>query len=180
MSADASRPADGYRRAALGGAQIRADIVDVYVFRRAAPGPEFLQLLRAKTPLDNTWQPIMGHCEQDEPAARCAVRELREEVGLSPGDPALLGLWALEQVHPFYLAALNCIVMSPRFVAEVDPGWSPRLNSEHREARWVPAGHVGRAFMWPGQKAAIREALEEIIPLDAPNRTRQRLDPAAC
>jgi len=180
MNQDPTRGADGYRRAATGGPAIRADIVDVYIVRRAAPGPEFLQLLRAKSPLEQTWQPVMGHCETGESAQTCAIRELREEVGLSLTDPAMLGLWAMEQVHPFYLAALDCIVMSPRFLAEVDKAWSPVLNHEHSAHRWVPAGHVGRMFMWPGQRAAIREAMEEILGEGSLSQERLRLHPPAC
>ena len=133
------RDPDGYRREARGGPTIRADIVDVYVFRTAddartaadSAGVEFLQLLRSGDPLARTWQPVMGHCEGGERAPACALRELREEVGLSAdgaGQPALLAFYALEQVHPFYLAAIDAVVLSPRFAAHVARAWSPRLN----------------------------------------------------
>lgn len=177
MSGGVDRSADGYRRGAVGGASVRADIVDVYVFRRGRPGPEFLQLLRSKPPLDGTWQPIMGHCEEGESAQACAERELMEEVGLSPGGRAMLGMWALEQVHPYFLAALNCVVMSPRFAVEVDGGWAARLNAEHSSHRWVAAGHAGRAFMWPGQRGAVREIVDEIVSGDSLSRDRLRVFP---
>lgn len=142
--------------------RIRADIVDVYVFRRGSGEVEFLQLLRAHEAggaLGGTWQPVMGHIEGDETAAACAWRELEEEVGLAKGDAALLGVWALEQVHPYFLAGKDVIVLSPRFAAEVGKEWRPRLNAEHSDWRWVRAGDVARMFMWPGQGAAIAEIL---------------------
>lgn len=161
-----TRSPDGYRRAdpraALPGPRIRADVIDVYVFRitRAGRGAavEFLQLLRATPPLEGTWHPVMGHIEQGENAVNAARRELREELGLAP--PSLLDLFALEQVHPFYLPALDAIVCSPRFAARVGPRWRPRLNAEHSRHRWVNARSAPARFMWPGQRAAIAEVLD--------------------
>lgn len=158
-----TRAADGYRRTPGNGPLVRTDVIDVYVFRHAAKGKgrgiELLQLRRSKPPLHDTWQPIMGHIESPETAVAAAIREMEEEVGLAARDPGLLGLWALEQVHPFFLAAINCIVLSPRFAAEVSRSWRPRLNEEHAAHRWVPASRASKHFMWPGQLASVRELL---------------------
>lgn len=169
----------GYRMSPRGGAAIRSDIVDVYIFRVAREGDsksaEFLQLLRAGAPLEATWQPVMGHVEKGESAVACARRELEEEVGLRAGNPAWLGFWALEQVHPFYLARIDSIVMSPRLAARVDFGWTPTLNSEHSAHRWVLAADVGALFMWPGQKRACAEVLDEILRPGSLSEERMRL-----
>jgi 8-oxo-dGTP pyrophosphatase MutT (NUDIX family) len=143
---------------------LRCDIIDVYIFRRGA-GAEFLQLLRAADSkhMPATWHPVMGHVEAGETAVACAVRELDEEVGLREGDPAWLGLWALEEVHPFFLTASDEVVLSPRFAAEVATGWRPRLNREHTSFRWVAAGDVDQTFMWPGQRAAIAEIVQSLL-----------------
>jgi 8-oxo-dGTP pyrophosphatase MutT (NUDIX family) len=145
--------------------KIRTDIVDVYVFRRPglAGGLQFLQLLRSKGVMGDTWQPVMGHAESWENATQCALRELEEETGLSRESEQLIGFWALEQVHPYYMPCLDAIVMSPRFAAEVSGEWEPRLNAEHTVARWVSQGTVDEEFMWPGQRAAIREILSDIV-----------------
>jgi 8-oxo-dGTP pyrophosphatase MutT (NUDIX family) len=183
MTERATRDPDGYRPRPAGGPSIRSDVVDVYVFRpcrvdesRGAPladdrdgevearrGVEFLQLLRAAEPLAGTWQPVMGHVERGETATACALRELREEVGLAESSPHLVALWALEQVHPFYVERIDSIVLSPRFAAQVTAGWEPRLNREHTGARWVPWAEVWRRFMWPGQAAACREIVEHLL-----------------
>jgi dATP pyrophosphohydrolase len=159
--------ADGYRDTPAGGPRVRTDIVDVYVFRRSAgpgnAGVEFLQLLRAAAPLAATWHPVMGHIEAGETAVACALRELEEELGLKRDDRALMGVWALEQVHPYYVAEIDWVVLSPRFAAEVRAGWEPRINHEHTAARWVSAGEVRKKFMWPGQVAACGEIADHLL-----------------
>lgn len=156
------------------GVELRSDIVDVYLFRRSRSGAEFLQMLRSQEPMKGTWHPIMGHMDEGEVATATALRELKEETGLDSGvrggrsgEGVLLGMWALEQVHPFFIARLNCIVLSPRFAVEVAPGWEPTLNEEHEAARWVlvdgVTGAGSEAFVWPGQRASVREVMEHIV-----------------
>jgi dATP pyrophosphohydrolase len=183
-------PPPGYQPLTPNGARIRADVIDVYVFTRvpasdpletqhrparsdaeavwneakaAAPTVYFLQVLRSGPPLEDTWHPVMGHVHAGESSLGCARRELNEELGLAGHDASILGFWALEQVHPFYIAAIDTVVMSPRFACEVRQGWTPRLNDEHTAHRWVRCTEVDRMFMWPGQKACCREIMEEII-----------------
>ncbi len=144
----------------------------------------FLQLLRTREPLAKTWHPIMGHIDTDangqtETAAACATRELNEEVGLDPFAGACLGFWALEQVHPFFIASIDCIVMSPRFAAEVAPSWSPALNTEHSSHRWVDGRSALRAFMWPGQHRAIEEIRTTLAPHESLCRESLRVLPAS-
>lgn len=138
---------------------------------------ELLQLQRTKDPLRGSWQPVMGHIEAGETAVQAAMREMAEEVGLrvtlakagghqggGGSDPACLGVWALEQVHPFYIAAIDCIVLSPRFVVLVSCDWTPKLNSEHGASRWVRAAAAAAHFTWPGQLAAIAELRSVLNP----------------
>ncbi len=134
-------------------------------FRLSTLDVALLQLYRTKEPLIRTWQPVTGHVEPGETAPQAALREVREEIGLTPRNAAWLGMWALEQINPFYIAAIDCIVMSPRFVIEVAPDWQPTLNAEHDAFRWVHASQAWRRFMWPGQGKAIQEILEYIMPL---------------
>jgi len=123
----------------------------------------FLQVLRQGPPLADTWHPVMGHVESGETAVACARREMREELGIGPPASPLLSLHALEQVHPFFIAELDAIILSPRFAAEVSPGWSPTLNDEHTDFRWVAARDLGAMFMWPGQIASCGEILEHLL-----------------
>jgi dATP pyrophosphohydrolase len=164
----------GYQPHTSHGAKIRADVIDVYVFRLAA-GIEFLQLLRSGAPLENTWHPVMGHVHAGETSVACARREMQEELGLAPRDRAIVGMWALEQVHPFYIASIDTVVMSPRFACEVRPEWTPRLNDEHTAHRWVRESDIDAMFMWPGQKACCREILREIVANESLSREGLRV-----
>ena len=151
---------------------------------------ELLQLQRSRDPLRNTWQPVMGHIEPGETAVQAALRETHEETGLvvdlaalkhareTNGSPqaagGCLGMWALEQVHPFYIAAIDCIVLSPRFVVLVDAAWTPQLNAEHTASRWVSVRSAGTHFTWPGQLASIAE-LRTILNPSHPGHVLLRL-----
>ncbi len=154
------------------GPQLRADIIDVYIFRATPPDIELLQLRRSRPPLPGSWQPIMGHIEPGETALTAARREVREETGLDMAASFVLGLWALEQVHPFYLPDLDAIILSPRFALQVDSSWTPTLNAEHDACRWVAARDAGEHFMWPGQRATIAELCTSLWPADNPTRVR--------
>ncbi|MGQ0627869.1 MAG: NUDIX domain-containing protein [Phycisphaerales bacterium] len=175
-----ARDEHGHRLHPLGGARLRADVIDVYIIRREGEDDRpaarsqsrlarsesfsILQLHRATGPLCATWQPVMGHIEPGETAVRAAEREVAEEIGLCRSDTAFAGMWALEQVHPYFLAALDCVVLSPRFLIEVRPSFTPRLNHEHDAWRWVHSSQAWRRFMWPGQQAALREITAFMMP----------------
>ncbi len=161
---DEGRGVDGYRRTpGRGGAMIRADVVDIYVFRRRERGVEFLQVRRARAPLKGTWQPVMGHVEEGETSVMAVRRELREEVGLDVGDASCVGLWALEQVRPFYVHQIDAVVLAPRFACETRGSWEARLNEEHEGARWVGTSEAAGSFVWPGQREALREIGESLL-----------------
>lgn len=171
-SAPSDRGADGYRRAPGRGPMMRSDIVEVYVFRICGDAcdtianhneAEFLQLRRATPPRIGEWHPLIGHIEADETATRAAMRELMEEVGMPAGSADCLGFWALEQVHPYFVPEIDSVVLSPRFAARARMEWSPTLNHEHDGHRWTCAARVREDFIWPGQKLACGEILEELV-----------------
>lgn len=160
----------GYREESGGGARVRADVVECHVVRVRDGAAEFLQLLRAREPLRETWQPVLGHCEPGEGSVACAVRELREEIGLDPSDDRVCeGLFALEQVRPFYVWAIDAVVLGPRFAAVVRERFRPVLNNEHTAHRWTR----GEGLFWHGQREAAREI--ELCLLDPASPAREAL-----
>lgn len=137
------------------GPPIKTNLVQVYVFARTPDDLLFLQLRRATTPMRGAWQPVLGKVESSERATDAALRELREETGLTPSLAP--GVWALEAVDTFYMPADDAIYMVPQLAAEAPADWSPALNHEHDDWRWVPCTDVETSFMWPGQHRAIDE-----------------------
>ena len=152
------------------GPTLRADIVEVYIFRHAAGSThegslhavEFLQMRRAKGQLSGTWAPVMGHVEEGETATQAALREMQEESGYSKSR-ALLKFWQLESVNTYFLANIDVIVMSPGFAALVEPGSEPMMDDSHDAVRWVRMDHADRHFVWPGQRAAIQQIARDIL-----------------
>jgi len=162
---------------ASSGPRIRTDIVDLYVLRPTGASFQVLQLLRAEAPLAGTWQPVMGHVEKGETAVAAAAREAGEELGLNLADEqSCIDLFALEQVHPFFIAELDAVVLSPRIVAVVGEGWEPSLNHEHEAIRWQPIESAPAAFMWPGQRAALGEILSLLDRAHEATRHALRID----
>ena len=132
-----------------------------------------LQLRRTVPPLAGTWQPVMGHLEPGATAAAAALRELHEETAYAPAR-GLLALWQLETPNPYFLAALDAIVLGPCFAAQVDTT-EPTLDHTHDAHRWLPRDHADRAFLWPGQRHAVDQLLRDVLPPDSPVATVLRI-----
>jgi dATP pyrophosphohydrolase len=139
--------------------EIVSNVIDVYPFRRRHDGVEFLLIERVEgIRLGGTWQAVHGRIEPGETAWQAALRELREETGLSP-----VGFWQTDFVNTFYMATEDRILMCPCFAAEIAADAEVVLSDEHTAFRWEPAEQALQSFMWPGQRRAVREILEEII-----------------
>jgi len=149
------------------GPAIRTDVVEVFPFACDGQGIRFLQLRRKNPPAAGSWQPVMGHIEAGEKAVDAALRELREETGLSPlmlADGR--GLWQLEAVDTFFLASANFIMMCPGFAVQVDGNLPITLDDAHDDHRWVTADNASQSFLWPGQRHAVTQIFEEILAPD--------------
>ena len=150
----------------------RHDMVTVFVVR---PSPdrsshEFLQLRRvASDYMGGTFQTIRGGMNASESAPAAALRELREESGLTP-----LEFYRLGQVESFYIPVGDAIWHCPAFCALVDPSAEPVLDHEHDGFRWVAADSTGEAFMWSSEWPLIDE-IKRVILADGPAKPFMRL-----
>jgi dATP pyrophosphohydrolase len=139
----------------------RNDMITCYVARKsAATGAyEFLQLRRAPGDyMGGTWAAISGCIEPGETAWHAALRELREEAGLTPTD-----FYRLAIVNSFYIASHDTLWHAILFLAIVDADADVVLNEENDAVRWTPRSRADEQFMWPTDRAAIAEICRDIL-----------------
>ena len=147
-------------------------IVVVYVARPAddGSGHDILQLLRRQgSYLGGTWQFPGGKIDPDEHAAACALRELKEETGLTPTTFS-----HLTYVPTFYMPGRDVIAMAAAFCAIVGRDATVTLNDEHDDYRWISRRDIRRLVTWPTDRAALAEVYREHLrphPLAGPLRT---------
>lgn len=134
---------------------VRVSLVDVYVLRNAAEGLRCLVLRRgAGGRCPGSWETVHGHIEEGERPSDAAVRELKEETGLSPER-----LYNLSRVEAFYQHRKDEVALVPVFVAFVAGGAAVRLGAEHDGHEWLPPDEAGGRFAWPRERRALEDAL---------------------
>ena len=142
---------------------VRSDLVAVYVYRRVNGIVELLQLHRSGSAgeYQQSWQIVYGGVEKpngkSETAVETALRELKEETGLTP-----ISMWQVEYLESFYFMPRDYVLIMPVFAAEVSPQAAIALDSEHDAFRWVPEGQIESAFMWRTQREALVHLLAEL------------------
>jgi dATP pyrophosphohydrolase len=137
---------------------VRHDMITVFVVRPAGSGHELLQLRRVPTSyMGGTWQTVRGKIKPGETAIQGAVRELKEETGLSPRE-----FYRLPSIESFYTPD-DTIWHCPVFFALVAADAAVTLNHEHDAHRWVAWSNVKNALMWPRERQLIVEIEREIL-----------------
>ena len=144
---------------------IRSDLIACYVVRPDPSGlsHEFLQLLRARGDyMGGTWQTVAGCAEKGETAWEAALRELKEEAGLTPKEFYRIGI-----VNSFYIPAHDgqedTLWHQNPFLAIVSRDDEVVLNDEHEEFRWISRNDADGKFMWPSDRDNISLARRDIL-----------------
>jgi len=140
-------------------------IVDVYVLRMGAGATEVLVLRRAPGErCAGTWETVHGHIDADETPVAAALRELREETGLTPER-----LYNVSRVETFYLHARDVVALIPVFCAIVPSGAPVALSGEHDRGQWLAPDEAAGRFAWPRERRALADALQLFGTGDAGN-----------
>lgn len=133
-------------------------VIDSYVFRQTRAGLKFLLLKRnVKKIYEHLWQGVAGKIEAGEKAWETAIRELKEETGLSPKR-----IFVADHVSRFYETHGDRINLVPVFGIEVETD-QVTLSKEHSDYRWVDLEEALQLLIWRGQRIGIKVVHDMII-----------------
>jgi dATP pyrophosphohydrolase len=136
--------------------------IDVYCLDPSAGNWHVLTLQRAHdTRCPTAWETVHGHIEAGESPEEAAVREVREETGLS-----VQRLYNVA-VQPFYLHKRATVELAVVFAAFVDRAHPITLGGEHMRHEWLASDAALDRFVWPRERAALRDILQLLRSGDA-------------
>ena len=138
--------------------QIKLRVVDCYVYRRTDDGILFLLMKRNLNKIyEHLWQGVAGKIEEGETSSEAAIRELKEETGLSP-----VNMFVADHVSKFYEVHGDRINLVPVFGIEVDSEII-NLSEEHISYKWVDINEALNTLVWNGQKKGIQTVHDMVI-----------------
>jgi 8-oxo-dGTP pyrophosphatase MutT (NUDIX family) len=136
-------------------ASINVGTVDVFLISLDKGEWEVLTLQRSLTTrCPGAWETVHGRIESGEEPEDAAVREVREETGLT-----VQRLYNVT-VQPFYLHRIHTVELAVVFAAFVDPSAPITLGDEHSLHAWHSAAEAMDLFFWPRERASLREVLQ--------------------
>ncbi len=137
--------------------QLISFLIEAHIFRQSSDnGIEFLLLKRADgEKYSNIWQMVTGSINKNEKAYQTALREIKEETGLSP-----IQFWVVPNVNSFYEPTRDYICHVPVFAALVDDNSSVMISEEHSEYKWVNLDEAKKLLAWRGQRVSVETIYE--------------------
>ena len=143
--------------------KILSKYIECYIYSIKNKKVKYLLLKRSS---DNKvhpgiWQIVTGRIEKNEKAFETALRELKEETGLTARR-----FFVLPNVTQFYTYQNDSINIIPLFLAEVEFK-EVVISDEHSEYGWFEINEAVKKIHWVSQK----ENLTEI------NRTLEKINP---
>lgn len=138
--------------------EVKVRVVDCYIYRHTTDGIRFLLMKRNLNKIyEHLWQGVAGKIEKGETASEAAVRELKEETGLSP-----VNIFVADHVSRFYEVHGDCINLVPVFGIEVDSE-NVILSEEHISYKWANIDEALNTLVWNGQKKGIQTVHDMVI-----------------
>ncbi len=104
-----------------------------------------LLLKRATSVLRNVWCYIGGSIEEGENAWEAALREIKEETGITK-----VSLYTSNQFDQIYSPNENYIYIAPVFVGYVEEKQVVKLNDEHSDYQWLSFDQALETVSLPG------------------------------
>jgi|TARA_B110000438_G_scaffold91572_1_gene91152 dATP pyrophosphohydrolase len=138
--------------------EVKVRVVDCYIYRHTTDGIRFLLMKRNLNKIyEHLWQGVAGKIEKGESSSEAAVRELKEETGLSP-----VNIFVADHVSRFYEVHGDRINLVPVFGIEVDSE-NVILSEEHISYKWVNIDEALNTLVWNGQKKGIQTVHDMVI-----------------
>lgn len=142
--------------------EIVAGVVDVYLIRPLPDGWKVLVVQRAAdTRCPGAWETVHGRIEPGERPEHAAIREVREETGLTVSR-----LYNVT-VQPFYLHMFETVQLAVVFAAFVDEAGKVALGAEHQACEWLSPHDARARFIWPREREALSHILQLLAGGDA-------------
>ncbi|MBO6586373.1 MAG: NUDIX domain-containing protein [Gracilimonas sp.] len=127
-------------------------LIDVYPYKIKGGQPLFLIFKRSSEKIyGNQWRMVGGKVKEGETSWEGALRELKEETGLSP-----VKFWTIPSVNQFYEAKSDSVHAIPAFAAELSGNKEIKLDDEHSEYKWVSIEGVEPYISWPEQRRLMK------------------------
>jgi len=140
---------------------LRPDLVDCWIYRIGADGPQILLIRRAPDRiLPGLWQCVSGRVEDGERVTAAALRELEEETGI--GTAAIEALYDLDLVNQFHEPSYDAILTAAVFAVRIPSDREPKLSDEHDGLRWLPLAQAHREVVWPGYRIALERIRDDL------------------
>lgn len=144
--------------------KINSIYIECYVARKYKEGYKFLLLKRVEGEklYPGIWQIITGKIEKNEKAYETALREVREESGLTP-----CRLFVLPHTTSFYSPRTDAISLIPLFVCLVK-NKMVTISNEHSDYLWLNSKEASKKLYFKSQKENVKFIEQNI-------RTKDRL-----
>ncbi|MFP7170427.1 NUDIX hydrolase [Terribacillus halophilus] len=124
--------------------------VAAVLLKRIGNEYKVLLLKRATSVLQNVWCYIGGGIEEEEKAWETALREIREETGITK-----LSLYTSNKFDTIYSPVEDYIYVAPVFVGYVDQYEEVNLNYEHSDYIWLSINDAINFVELPGNDEVL-------------------------
>jgi len=128
-----------------------SNMIEAHIFKQVNNSIEYLLLKRSETEIyPGLWQMVSGKIKSGEKAYETALREIKEETGLTP-----VKFWVAPNINPFYEPGKDYISFLPVFAALVNKNAEVKISNEHSEFLWAESEKAKRLLAWPGQRKSV-------------------------